>query len=55
MASAVRPLAKALIKGYFALADAMKEIAEEAAKEGAVEIVEEIAVEAGEVLIESAV
>ena len=55
VASAIRPLAKALIKGYFALADAMKEIAEATAKEGAVEIVEEIAVEAGEVLIESAV
>ncbi len=55
VASAVRPLAKALIKGYFALADVVKEMAEEATRESAVEIVEEIAVEAGEALVESAV
>jgi hypothetical protein len=54
VATTVRPLAKALIKGYFALADVVKEMVEEATQESAVEIVEDIAVEAGEVLLESA-
>jgi hypothetical protein len=54
VAATVRPLAKALIKGYFALADVVKEVAEEATRENAVEIIEDIAVEAGEALIESA-
>ena len=55
VAATVRPLAKALIKGYFALADAVKEVAEQASQESAVEIIEVIAVEAGEALVESAV